>query len=104
MTDHRVTRRPALIAIAAAMIENAPSISYSAWAPIMRDLLADVRRMDWLEEHVVNVRDKLLYGSRDMFWASPEGDEEATEYGPSDIRARIDAALAPTPPLTAEEK
>jgi hypothetical protein len=49
--------------------------------------------MDWLEKQVVNVRAPLRYGSRDMFWASPE-EVDGGPDGPSDLRARIDAAQA----------
>jgi hypothetical protein len=54
---------------------------------------SDTARMDWLEKQVVNVRAPLRYGSRDMFWASPE-EVDGGPDGPSDLRARIDAAQA----------
>lgn len=57
-------------------------------------MATDKQRLDWLELKVVNVRDKLLYGSRDLFWSSPEGDEECHDYGPSDLRSRIDGWIA----------
>lgn len=57
------------------------------------DASRDTARMDWLEAQVVNVRAPLRYGSRDMFWASPEEVDGGPE-GPSDLRARIDAAQA----------
>jgi hypothetical protein len=50
----------------------------------------DKQRMDWLCERVINVRDPLPHGSRDMFWASPTDDDGRHE--PSDLRAKIDAA------------
>ncbi len=53
----------------------------------------DTARMDWLEAQVVNVRAPLRYGSRDLFWASPE-EVDGGPDGPSDLRARIDAAQA----------
>jgi hypothetical protein len=53
----------------------------------------DTARMNWLEAQVVNVRAPLRYGSRDMFWASPE-EVDGGPDGPSDLRARIDAAQA----------
>ena len=53
----------------------------------------DTARMDWLETQVVNVRAPLRYGSRDLFWASPE-EVDGGPDGPSDLRARIDAAQA----------
>lgn len=53
----------------------------------------DAARLDWLCMHVVNVRDAAPHGgSTSLFWSSPEdldGDE-----GPSDLRERIDAAIA----------
>jgi len=54
---------------------------------------SDTARMDWLEKQVVNVRAPLRYGSRDLFWASPE-EADGGPDGPSDLRARIDAAQA----------
>lgn len=56
----------------------------------------DKRRLDWLETMVVNVRVDLPYGSHDLFWASPE-EQDAGPSGPSDIRARIDAAMSAAP-------
>lgn len=53
----------------------------------------DTARMNWLEAQVVNVRAPLRYGSRDLFWASPE-EVDGGPDGPSDLRARIDAAQA----------
>lgn len=53
---------------------------------------ADTRRLDWLCEHVVNVRLPLPYGSRDMFWASPTDDDGGHES--SNLRWEIDAAMA----------
>jgi len=53
----------------------------------------DTARMDWLEAQVVNVRAPLRYGSRDLFWASPE-EVDGGPDGPSDLRARIDSAQA----------
>jgi hypothetical protein len=53
----------------------------------------DTARMDWLEAQVVNVRAPLRYGSRDLFWASPEEVDGGPDR-PSDLRARIDAAQA----------
>lgn len=54
---------------------------------------SDTARMDWLEKQVVNVRAPLRYGSRDLFWAGPE-EVDGGPDGPSDLRARIDAAQA----------
>lgn len=50
--------------------------------------VTDAMRLDWLETKTVNVRKRLRYGSHDMFWASPD-----EEDNPSDIRKQIDAAL-----------
>lgn len=55
-------------------------------------LEVDKARLDWLEMQVVNVRDLLPYGSRDLFWATPEGGWE-DEVTASDLRKKIDAAL-----------
>lgn len=52
----------------------------------------DAERLNWLETKVVNVRIPLLHGSHDLFWASPQCDDVSEPYGPSDIRAKIDAA------------
>jgi hypothetical protein len=68
----------------------------SAMVTEARALLADggkdSERMDWLCERVINVRDPLPYGSRDMFWSSPTDDDGGHE--PSNLRAQIDAAIA----------
>ncbi|HDV8348782.1 TPA: hypothetical protein RKT01_000518 [Burkholderia vietnamiensis] len=60
--------------------------------PEPRAEVTDTARLDWLCERVVNVRHPLLYGSRDMFWASPTDDDSG--HSPSDLRAQIDAARA----------
>ncbi|MBR7972907.1 hypothetical protein KDX01_07225 [Burkholderia vietnamiensis] len=60
--------------------------------PEPRAEVTDTARLDWLCEHVVNVRHPLLYGLRDMFWASPTDDDSS--HAPSDLRAQIDAARA----------
>jgi len=52
----------------------------------------DAARLDWLEKMTVNVRIPLRYGSRDLFWTSPDDDD--SDVGPSDIRAKIDIAIA----------
>lgn len=67
----------------------APAASPAAPAVDARD----TARMNWLEAQVVNVRAPLRYGSRDLFWASPE-EVDGGPDGPSDLRARIDAAQA----------
>jgi hypothetical protein len=55
-------------------------------------LRSDKARLDWLETMVVNVRSKLVYGSADVFWASPDDSFEG-ELGPSDIRKQIDTEM-----------
>ena len=55
-------------------------------------LRVDRDRMDWLMQHTVNVRVHLRYGSHNLFWAGPE--EGDGEILPSDLRNRIDSAIA----------
>ncbi len=50
----------------------------------------DTQRLDWLERHVVEVRDPLVHGSRHMFFAQDLA-EEGEEYR-NNIRAAIDEA------------
>lgn len=59
-----------------------------------RSAQRDTARLDWLERKTVNVRDPLLYGSRNVFWANP-GDERngEKEGAPSDLRKQIDEAM-----------
>jgi hypothetical protein len=55
----------------------------------LSELRADKERLDQLERLTVNVRQPMVHGSMDLFWASPkdnDGDEQ-----PSDIRAQLDA-------------
>lgn len=52
----------------------------------------DTARLNYLETKVVNVRDPLVHGSTNLFWASPDTSYEGEE-GPSDLRAQIDAAM-----------
>lgn len=52
----------------------------------------DTRRLDWLELRDVEVRNPLVYGSRHMFFATPDDSFEGEE-GLSEIRAQIDAAM-----------
>jgi hypothetical protein len=49
----------------------------------------DTAALDWLEKMAVTVRIPLRYGSRELFWASPDEDG-----APSDIRTQIKAAQA----------
>jgi flagellar basal body-associated protein FliL len=53
---------------------------------------ADKARLDWLEHHLVEVREPLVNGSLHLFFASPDDSFEGEE-GPSDLRAKIDAAI-----------
>ncbi|MDN8071135.1 hypothetical protein [Burkholderia vietnamiensis] len=74
-------------------LDNAIKIQHGELnLPEPRAEVTDTARLDWLCERVVNVRHPLLYGSRDMFWASPTDDDSG--HSPSDIRAQIDAARA----------
>ncbi len=58
----------------------------------------DSQLIDWLETMVVNVREPLLYGSRDLFWAGPCADDPTdTDPAPSNIRSQIRAAIAALP-------
>lgn len=57
------------------------------------DMARDAERLNWLETMVVNVRAPMFYGSRNLFWATPENDDPTYPAGPSDIRAQIDAAM-----------
>jgi len=50
----------------------------------------DTARLNWLENMTVNVRVPLVYGSRDLFWATPG--EEKGEI--SDLRAKVDKHAA----------
>lgn len=52
---------------------------------------SDGEMLDWLERHAVNVRVPLVYGSKDLFWATP--DECDGEQTPSDLRAQIRAEM-----------
>ena len=54
--------------------------------------ITDSKRLDWLERKTIEVREPLRYGSRHMFYASPT-EVEGADDEPSDLRARIDAAI-----------
>ena len=60
-------------------------------------LRSDKARLDWLEEQVVEVRTPLVHGSRGNFFANPDDSREG-ETGPSNLRAQVDAAIAPSAP------
>lgn len=64
--------------------------------PAVQGEPSDTQRLDWLERQVVNVRTPMRYGSLQRFLASPDEEEQR-----SDLRSRIDAALAR--PLVAVE-
>ena len=53
----------------------------------------DTERLDWLTQMTVNVRVPLRYGSKNLFWSRSE-ERDGDADGPSDIRAKIDAARA----------
>jgi hypothetical protein len=55
----------------------------------------DIQRLNWLETMTVNVRTPLVYGSRDLFWSTPDDPEGG--LGVSNIRAAIDAARKEKP-------
>lgn len=48
----------------------------------------DAERLDWLERKTVQVREPLRYGSRELFWASPDVEDVVTN-----LRQKIDAAM-----------
>lgn len=84
---------------AASQVDQLEEARREGWAEGMQEAtgllaneVADAGRLDWLENMCVNVRVPLRYGSRDLFWASPEDDDG--ESKPSSIRAQIDAALS----------
>lgn len=52
----------------------------------------DKIRMDWLVSKTVNVREPLVYGSRDLFWSQAVS-EEWEEYHKTTLREQIDAAM-----------
>lgn len=59
--------------------------------------------LDWLEMHCVNVRIPLRYGSRDLFWATPE-DREGDTDGPSDLRSQARSAIQAMAPVGVKSK
>lgn len=56
------------------------------------DLELDRKRMDWLETKVVNVREPMVYGSKDILWSFELTDENDTGYV-TKIRQQIDRQL-----------
>lgn len=84
----------AVKAAAADLVSLAPAdsgvlTSLAGWLESQKEH-PDTRRLDWLAERVVNVREGGKAGSRNLFWANPADDDG--EPGPSDIREQIDAA------------
>jgi len=71
---------------------NEARAAIAAQQPAQADDARDAARLNYLEAMTVNVRVPLRHGSRDLFWASPSDDDG--DAGPSDIRAKIDAAIA----------
>ena len=51
--------------------------------------MTDTEILDWLSLRIVNVREHLRYGSRDMFWAYSTQDEADDPYDPSDLREQV---------------
>lgn len=53
----------------------------------------DTERLDWLSRLIVEVREPLLYGSRQVIFGVPGGDEETDMDEPWDLRGAIDKAM-----------
>jgi len=51
----------------------------------------DKVRMDWLCAHTVQVRNPMVYGSHEMFWAQADSDDDE-EYHTS-LREQVDLAI-----------
>ncbi|MDU6923635.1 hypothetical protein [Franconibacter helveticus] len=62
----------------------------------------DTRRMDWLVSKTVNVREPLVYGSRDLFWSQTITDEEDEKHA-TKLREQIDAAMLAAAPAPGKE-
>jgi hypothetical protein len=87
--------------------------SADKWAPVIAHITPliearvagarkDAERLDWLEGMTVNVRVPLRYGSKDLFWATPDDHGDYNE--PSNIRAQIDAAMSASPASGSQEQ
>ena len=63
----------------------------------------DTRRMDWLVSKTVNVREPLVYGSRDMFWSQTISDDWEEEHKTA-LREQIDAAMLAEKPAAPEQE
>lgn len=75
----------------AAMLANP---QYAPAAPAAPAVDArDTARMDWLQTKAVSVREPMHDGPSEIFWSGPV-DRAGMSAGPSDLRARIDAAQA----------
>jgi hypothetical protein len=67
---------------------------YAVWLEDKASALQqDAERMDWLVSMYVEVRTPLLYGSRALFVAQTESDEEDAEHR-TNLREEIDARRA----------
>lgn len=56
-------------------------------------MTADAERLDWLSRLIVEVRAPMLYGSRQVIFGAPGGDEETDMDEPWDLRGAIDKAM-----------
>lgn len=63
-------------------------------SPVNQD---DTRRMDWLVSKTVNVREPLVYGSRDLFWSQSITDGYE-DYHATKLREQIDEAMLAAAP------
>lgn len=79
-------RQQAALTKADAILAALPSLTR------LRELEDDAARIDWLEQHTVNVRIPHRGGSSDLFWTDPDDCEG--QAGRSDIRQAIDFRLA----------
>lgn len=63
----------------------------SITVPVQTHVDSDI--LDWLSMQVVNVRKPLMYGSQDMFWASPSDDDPSEQATPSNLREQCTLAM-----------
>ena len=84
---------PATAHIAISALEQEYQRGFKAGGASMPHSADDTRRLDWLASMTVNVRVPLRYGSRNLFWASP--DDEDGHFEPSDLREKIDKHMSP---------
>ncbi len=66
-------------------------------------VLDDTRRMDWLVSKTVNVREPLVYGSRDLFWSQTISDDWEEKHKTT-LREQIDAAMDAEKPAAPEQE